>query len=45
MSISPNFDRTGFPLLPIKHLRLSVQLLPVTKYQIEAWLADSAARR
>jgi formylglycine-generating enzyme required for sulfatase activity len=36
-------DRSGFPLLPVPALRLVVHLLPVTKVQFEAFLAEPNA--
>jgi hypothetical protein len=39
MPVQFTFDRTGFPLLRLPHLRLDVHLLPVTKLQFEQFLA------
>ena len=36
-------DRTGFPLVHVENLGLDVHLLPVTKVQFEAFLAESNA--
>ena len=35
-------DRTGFPYLPLPSTRLAIGLLPVTKAQVEVYLADPA---
>lgn len=36
-----SYDRTGFPLIPLIRKGLEVHLLPVTKMQFEAFLAES----
>ncbi len=38
-----SYDRTGFPLIAVPDLALAVQLLPVTKTQLERFIAEPNA--